>query len=611
MFKRGIETGIAVGIEDGINHHLGFPAPTVTITTAPADPSDDPTPTFEWTCSEVGCTYEYRIDGGAWTSCVTPLTLGALADDTYLFEVRAEDPQGNVGAADSHSWTLATAYAGTFPTTVAALNGWTLASPWTILHNYNSATVGPSACAAATGSETLSLIKLGSDTTATITAAGQGGYADQEGYTVNTNQDFLYAGLSAAWKFSATVPTAYLVTFKFAGTPTSGQYFFGGLDGVNGGWSLEAHATSGIRAAIGSGSGYVNTSYIGGTSFYDGEYHTIMLVIDDAAGKAKIYSEFANTESTGLTISSGNAYPTVGPNSAGGTWGTAVTYLLTARGEHPLLYTNAQSLFDEYEDARLNNVNQTAIASLPKSLADLNDASGLTFTDGWNLESTGSNSALTGASTAAISPFTGTVPAGGTGTAPTAAAAPQVRTSFTSQAAVLMDSAKDNLGTGGGLPTNDFTMLLVWYTPASYTSGTGVIGRVGYTAGNHGWRVRLSTANTILATYSSYGTAVTATLGVDMRGGNVWRTNVIRVAPQGSYSRLVSTASNTSTISAQNSTATVGVIGTAPSEVGQIGCEAYDSQINSKYALCAWLSGQVTDANIEAAINSFRWRYGI
>lgn len=502
-------------------------------------------------------------------------------------------------------------FSGTLPSTVAALNGWSLASPWTILYNFDSATVGPSAVSVATGSVAHGLIKWGSDATATKTADGQSGYADQSGYTVNTNQDFFLQYASAAWKFSATVPTAYLLTFKFAGTPSDNQAIFSGSDGVNGGWYLECFAANGIRAAIGSGSGYTLTSFVGGTNFWDGEYHTILLVIDDAAGKAKIYSEFGNTESTGLTIASNDSIATIGPRTAGGIWGTAVTYLLSARGEHPLLYTNAQSLFDEYEDARLNNVNQTAIASLPKSLADLNDASGLTFTDGWNLESTGSNSALTGASTAAISPFTGTVPAGGTGTAPTAAAAPQVRTSFTSQAAVLMDSSKDNLGAGGGLPTNNFTMLLVWYTPASYTSGTGVAGRVGYTTGNRGWRVRLSTANTLLETYSSYGTSVSATLGVDMRGGNVWRTNVIRVAPQGSYSRLVSTASDTSTISAQNSVATVGVIGTAPSEVGQLGCEAYGPQLNSKYALCAWLNSQVTDANIEAAINSFRWRYGL
>lgn len=587
--------------------------PTVTISGYPTDPTDDPTPTFTFTANEPNCTFEYKVNAGSYAACTSPLTLGAQADGTYTMYIRATDSQGNVGTAATYSWDLVTAYAGTLPATVGTLNGWSLASPWTVLYNLHSATLGPAACAKATGSVGNNLIKLGSSSDSAKTAAGQSGYADQTGFTVNSSQDFLYANSTTEWSQSTTTPTCYLVTLKFESTPTSGYTVLGGQTGTaGGGWFIACHETSGIRAFIGDGTtGFTATSYVGGASFYDGEYHTILLVIDDANGKAKLYSEFANTESTGLTIGGGASFCTVGPSGAGDAWYAPTTYLVVARGEHPLLYTNAQSLFDEYEDARLNNVNQTAIDSLPKSLADLNDASGLTFTDGWNLESTGSNSALTGASTAAISPFTGTVPAGGTGTAPTAAAAPQVRTSFTSQAAVLMDSSKDNLGAGGGLPTNDFTMLLVWYTPASYTSGTGVAGRVGYTAGNRGWRVRLSTANTLLETYSSYGTSVSATLGVDMRGGNVWRTNVIRVAPQGSYSRLVSTASNTSTISAQNSVSTVGVIGTAPSEVGQLGCEAYGPQLNSKYVMCAWLNSQVSDANIEAAINSFRWRYGI
>lgn len=503
-------------------------------------------------------------------------------------------------------------FSGTLPSTVAALNGWSLASPWTILYNFDSATVGPSAVSVATGSVAHGLIKWGSDATATKTADGQSGYADQSGYTVNTNQDFFLQYASAAWKFSATVPTAYLLTFKFAGTPSDNQAIFSGSDGVNGGWYLECFAANGIRAAIGSGSGYTLTSFVGGTNFWDGEYHTILLVIDDAAGKAKIYSEFGNTESTGLTIASNDSIATIGPRTAGGIWGTAVTYLLSARGEHPLLYTNAQSLFDEYEDARLNNVNQTAIASLPKSLADLNDASGLTFTDGWNLESVSSQAALTGASTPAIVPFTGTPLAGGTGTAPTLSAAPQVRTAFTSQAAMLCDSAKDGMGVAGGLPSNNFTMFLVMYSPSSWTSGTGFIGRYSLTTGDRGFRVRTSGGTTILTTYSSYSTSVNATAAIDIKDGGVWRVVALRVAPQSAYSRIAVTTTASATIVAASSLTTIGAIGADPAtENGQIGVGAYDADIGSKFAMCAWLNSQVSDANLETAINSFRWRYGL
>lgn len=501
-----------------------------------------------------------------------------------------------------------TDYTGSYPTTVAALNGWTLASPWTVLHNYNSATVGPSACAAATGSETINLIKLGSDTTATITATGQGGYSDQEGYTVNTNQDFLYAGLSAAWKFSATVPTAYLVTFKFAGTPASGQFFFGGLDGINGGWALEAHATSGIRAAIGSGSGYVNTSYVGGTNFYDGEYHTIMLVIDDAAGKAKIYSEFANTESTGLTIASGNAYPTVGPNAAGATWGTAVTYLLTARGEHPLLYTNAQSLFDEYEDARLNNVNQTAISGLPTTLTELNAVTGLTFVSAYNLDSASSVAPITGATGPTLAPNTGTLRVGGTGTAPTLATAPQVRTSFTAQKALAFDSSKDNMQGTAMWPDYNFTALVV--VKNSYTSGTNIAERMSSTASDRGFRFyddAGGSGNLSLVCYSSYATSISLQVSRPSSLATAFNAISFRV-PGASGERSRIKAGNNS---GSNSGSTYGTPGNANSVVASLGANLYDAFRTSTMAFAGYVDGQVADATMDAAHDAFRWRYGI
>lgn len=250
-------------------------------------------------------------------------------------------------------------YAGSYPASIAELDTWTLASPWTILYNFNAATVNPSALAsAAPGSVTHGLIKWGADATATKAPAGQGGYLDQTGYTINTSTDFLLQTASAAWKYSATVPTCYLLTFKFGGTPSSGQVFLVGWDGLNGGWWLESHPTSGVRVRLGTGTTSVYTSYVGGTSWYDGEYHTLMLVIDDAAGKVKIISDVGNVESTGLTISTTDAICSIGPWGTGGAWASTITYLLVARGEDAALYTDAQAIFDAYEDARLNNANQ-------------------------------------------------------------------------------------------------------------------------------------------------------------------------------------------------------------------------------------------------------------
>lgn len=249
---------------------------------------------------------------------------------------------------------LELAFAGTMPNSITEMNRWTILSPWTILYNFDSATVNPTVPpSVAPGSVAHGLIKWGSDATATKTTDGQSGYADQSGYTVNTNQDFVIQYASAAWKFSATVPTCYLMTFRIASTPASVQTILGGSDGAGGGWYLEAHETSGIRAMIGTGAVYVAMSHVGGTSFYDNEYHTVLLVIDDASGKSKLYTEFGNTESTSMTIASGDAICTIGPVGTPYHWSAPTTYLTVARGEHAGVYASAQDIFNKYEGARL------------------------------------------------------------------------------------------------------------------------------------------------------------------------------------------------------------------------------------------------------------------
>lgn len=501
-----------------------------------------------------------------------------------------------------------TNYAGSYPTTVAMLNGWTLASPWTILYNFDSATVGPSAVSVATGSEAHGLIKWGSDATATKTADGQGGYADQSGYTVNTNQDFFIQYASAAWKFSATVPTAYLLTFKFDGTPSDNQTILSGSDGVNGGWYVECFAANGIRAAIGSGSGYVLTSFVGGTNFFDGEYHTILLVIDDAAGKAKIYSEFGNTESTGLTIASGDAIATIGPRTSGGVWGTAVTYLVAARGEHDLLYTNAQSLFDEYEDARLNNANQTAISGLPTTLTELNSVTGLTFVSAYNLDSAASVAPITGATGPTIAPSTGTLRVGGTGTAPTLATAPQVRTSFTAQKALAFDSSKDNMQGTAMWPDYDFTALVV--TKNSYTSGSNIAERMSTTASDRGFRLyddAGGSGNLVLVCYSSYSTSISQQISRPSNIATAFNAISFRVPGANGQNSRIKAGKN----AAANSAGTYGTPGNANAVVASLGANLYDAFRTSTIAFAGYVSGQVADATLDAAHEAFRWRYGI
>src|SRR5439155_2321343 len=66
-------------------------APNTTIDSAPGDPSNDATPSFSFSASEPGSTFECQIDGGGWTSWSSPHTLSALGAGSHSFQVRATD----------------------------------------------------------------------------------------------------------------------------------------------------------------------------------------------------------------------------------------------------------------------------------------------------------------------------------------------------------------------------------------------------------------------------------------------------------------------------------------------------------------------------------------
>src|SRR5207249_3389887 len=74
------------------------------ILTKPADPSSG-TPTFTFSSTEAGSTFECSIDGAAFSACTSPHSVPGLSDNSHTFYVRATDAAGNTDATpDAWTW---------------------------------------------------------------------------------------------------------------------------------------------------------------------------------------------------------------------------------------------------------------------------------------------------------------------------------------------------------------------------------------------------------------------------------------------------------------------------------------------------------------------------
>ena len=73
--------------------------PDTSITAGPSGTTSDSTPTFSFTSTEAGSTFQCRVDAGSFASCTTPFTTTALSDGSHTFEVRATDAAGNTDAS--------------------------------------------------------------------------------------------------------------------------------------------------------------------------------------------------------------------------------------------------------------------------------------------------------------------------------------------------------------------------------------------------------------------------------------------------------------------------------------------------------------------------------
>jgi len=81
-------------------------APDTTITSGPPDPTSQTTATFGFTSSEVGATFECRLDGGSFGACSSPASY-EVGNGSHSLAVRAIDAAGNVdGTPAARSWTV-------------------------------------------------------------------------------------------------------------------------------------------------------------------------------------------------------------------------------------------------------------------------------------------------------------------------------------------------------------------------------------------------------------------------------------------------------------------------------------------------------------------------
>jgi hypothetical protein len=95
------------------------PAPT--ISASPANPTTATTATFAFADSEAGMAFRCELDGGALSSCMSPVAYSGLTTIPHVFSVRAVDPAGNIGDPTNFAWSIVASTDTTAPGDVSRL----------------------------------------------------------------------------------------------------------------------------------------------------------------------------------------------------------------------------------------------------------------------------------------------------------------------------------------------------------------------------------------------------------------------------------------------------------------------------------------------------------
>jgi hypothetical protein len=90
--------------------HVDATPPDTTITSQPAGGTPFTSADFGFVASQPDATFECKLDGGGWTACSSPSHYTGLLGGSHTFQVRANDPAGNVDATPATvTWSIDTA----------------------------------------------------------------------------------------------------------------------------------------------------------------------------------------------------------------------------------------------------------------------------------------------------------------------------------------------------------------------------------------------------------------------------------------------------------------------------------------------------------------------
>jgi PKD domain-containing protein/Big-like domain-containing protein len=212
-------------------------APNTTMSSGPngattnATTTNDSTPTFAFTSTESGSTFQCQADSGSWSSCASPWTTSTLSDGAHSVAVRATDAAGNTDASPAtRSFTVAT-----------ATPSQTLIGNSTVQPAANSNTAGTAEAfrtnATASGSAISMSVYVAAGNTASTLVVGI--YSNVSGHPGALLTKGARSALTAGTWNTVTVPATSL---------TSGKTYWVGLLGTGGTLTFRGGAAGGCRS---------------------------------------------------------------------------------------------------------------------------------------------------------------------------------------------------------------------------------------------------------------------------------------------------------------------------------------------------------------------------